>query len=81
MYYTRLPMNKAVAWEHALSWGIAALDHQIQRLNEFGISSAYDRARRADLLELENFLVEAIKQWHSGDLEYIVPTKTAGTDK
>lgn len=81
MYYTRLPMNKAVAWESAVSWGIHAINRQIERLEDFEISTSYDQAKRADLLELQAFLSESLQLWRSGDLEYIVSTKTAGTGK
>lgn len=72
MYYTRLPMNKITAWESAVSWAIITLDGSIQRLEQFQISSAYDQARRADLLELQTYLRQSRDQWMAGDLEYVV---------
>lgn len=74
-------MNKVVAWESAVSWGISALNHQIQRLDEHQISSAYDRARRADLLELQDFFSQCLKDWRNGNLEYIVSVKTTGANQ
>ena len=72
MYYTRLPMNKVIAWESAVSWAIITMDNTIKRLEEYELSAAYDKARRADLLELQDYLRQAREQWMSGNLEYVV---------
>lgn len=72
MYYTRLPMNKVIAWESAVSWAIITMDNTIKRLEEYELSAAYDKARLADLLELQDYLRQSRQQWMSGNLEYVV---------
>lgn len=65
-------MNKVIAWESAVSWAIITMDNTIKRLEEYELSAAYDKARRADLLELQTYLRQAREQWMSGNLEYVV---------
>lgn len=65
-------MNKVIAWESAVSWAIITMDNTIKRLEEYELSAAYDKARLADLLELQDYLRQSRQQWMSGNLEYVV---------
>lgn len=65
-------MNKVIAWESAVSWAIITMDNTIKRLEEYELSAAYDKARLADLLELQDYLRQSRHQWMSGNLEYVV---------
>lgn len=72
MYYTRLPMNKVTAWQSAVSWALITLDNSIQRCEQLDIPTSYDRAMRADLLELQAYLKQSLQEWAAGDLEFVV---------
>jgi hypothetical protein len=79
MYYVPMPMNKLVAWESAVSWAIITLERSIERMEAYNISTSYDRARQADLLELQSQLQESLQQWMQGEVSHFVmpePTET-----